>query len=187
VPDGSPRAFAADIEVRRGETIGVRLAPGATIGLHTDAPGSKVVRWDGGLAVDSQATGGTRLAGELMLRVDVEAGARAEGPPALAGAAAASAPSGRRLGEVSISAGAATRAVLVELPAGIALDTFARRRLGRLAVPDADPEGELLQLTQACGRAGGRGFCLRWRNPGTGPILFHAYRVARDGRLKLIG
>lgn len=186
--DSAPRAFPADIGVRPGDRIGLRLAPGAAVGRSSSSR-SAVVRWDGGLTAGPQAVDAT-LGGELMLRADVEFGARPASPRQLRGRRAASAPAGRRMAEasVSLSGGRAARVVVVALPGGIALDLVRdRRRLARLEVPDADPDGELLGLEQSCGPAGAGGFCLRWRNPGEALTLKHEYRVRESGWIELIG
>ena len=187
--DAAPRAFPADIAVQAGDSVGVRLAPGATIGFRSDSLRSTFVRWDGGLTGDSQAVGPTLLDGELMLRADVEFGARPERADQLLGRQAASAPAGRPLADVpvALSAGRSAHAVLVEVAGGIAVDVVRNRRLARLPVPDAEPSGELLDLTPDCGPAGARGFCVRWRNPGEELPLVHAYTVRGSGRIELIG
>jgi hypothetical protein len=87
---------------------------------------------------------------------------------------------------VPLPGGPGVRALVVALPGGIAIDMVGRRRLSRLAVPDADPGGTLLGLDLDCGR-GPRAFCLRWRDAGDGLTLLHEYRVLADGRVKLIG
>lgn len=187
--DPAPRAFPARIAVRPGDRIGVRLAPGAAIGSRSSSPRSTLVRWDGGLTADSRAVGPTALEGELMLRADVEFGTPPERAEQLLGRQAASAPAGRPLADVlvALSAQGTARAVLVELPEGIALDVVRNRRLARLPVPDANPSGELLDLTPHCGPAGARGFCVRWRNPGDEVPLVHTYTVTRSGRIEPIG
>ncbi len=186
--DTAPRSFPANVGVRAGDQIGVRLAPGAHVGASSRSPRSALVRWDGGLTAWPQAEG-TTLSGELMLRVDLELGARPDAPRQLRGEAAASAPPGRRLAEshVALSSGRAARVVVVGLPGGIAIDLVSDRRITRLEVPDADRDGELRGLEQNCGQVGVRGFCLRWRNPGEEVTLVHEYRVGRNGRIKLIG
>ena len=187
--DPGPRAFPAEIAVRAGDRIGLRLAPGATVGARLGVPAAAIVRWDGGLTAGPQAADATSPEVELMLRADIEAGARPDGPRILVGARAASAPPGAPLAEtpLALPAGRAARVVVVAVEGRIALDVVAGRRLARLAVPDADPAGELLWLEQNCGRVGVRGFCLRWRNPGAESPLAHEYRVLGSGRIKLIG
>ncbi len=183
------RAFPAEIPVQTGDQIGVLLGPGASIGVGPAPPGSAIVRWDGGLTAGPQGSDGATPGRKLMLSVEIEFGARAEGPRQLFGAQAAAAPAGQPLAEVPVplSGGRAARAVVVDLPGGIAVDLFAGGRLARLAVPDADPAGDLLELAQNCGPIGIRGFCLRWQNPGEELALMHEYRVRGSGRIKLIG
>jgi hypothetical protein len=187
--DAAPRRFDSEIAVERGDRIGLRLGPGATVGARSGSRGSAVARWNGGLTSTPQAIDVTTPGQELMLRVEIDPGADPEGPRELFGNRAAAAPAGRPLAEtpVALSEGRPARAVVVELPEGIAVDLFRGRRLARLAVPDADPRGELLEFTQNCGPAGARGFCLRWRDPDSQLVLEHAYRVRASGRIELIG
>lgn len=182
-----PRLIPAEIGVRAGDRIGVQLGPGAVVGAGAAGGGSKIMRWDGGLTTAPQVVDATEAGTELMLRADIEYGARASGPPQVTGAAAATAPAGRELGTLN-GAGRNARVVVVAVGGEIAIDLFSGgKRLARLTVPDAAPEGELLELAQACGRVGASGFCFRWRNPGAQVPLQHAYSVAMDGRLRLVG
>ncbi|HYH62968.1 MAG TPA: protein kinase [Solirubrobacterales bacterium] len=189
VEDPAPQAFEANIPVRPQDVIGLRLAPGATVGSLPATPDASLERWDGGLTADSAAPDGTTLDGELMLRADVEFGARPGSGGQLLGPEAASAPPGTVLDEthVTLAGGQPARAAVVELPGAIALDVTRGDRLARLEVPDADPEGELLGIEQSCGGAGTSGFCLRWQNLDDELTLFHTYRVRESGRIKLIG
>jgi hypothetical protein len=140
------------------------------------------------LTAGPQAVDAT-LHGEVMLRADVEFGRRPGAPPQLRGRRAESAPPGRHLGEaaVALSAGRLARVVVVKLPGRIAIDLIRGRRLARLEVPDADPDGELLGLEQSCGPVGTRGFCLRWRNPGEELALKHEYDIRGSDSIKMIG
>jgi hypothetical protein len=189
-PDAGTRAYRADIGVREGERIGILLAPGSAVGASPPAEGSTILRWDGGLTADSQASSGTPLDGELMVRADIEYGAKPRNPGRITGAEAAAAPEGQVLAEISapLAGGRAGRVVLVELPEGIAVDVFqGESRLARLQIPDADPAGDVIGLEENCGGASGRGFCFRWQNPGDELALVHAYRVLPSGEIKLIG
>jgi hypothetical protein len=189
IQGSDPVAYPAEIQVRAGDRIGLRLGPGAQVGVQPGSSEESIVRWDGGLTQTAQKvdliTGGE----ELMLRADVEFGAEVTGPPQLRGEAAASAPGGRTLDtlHVSLGDGRSARVAVVAVGQRIALDLRRGGRLARLAVPDADPAGELLELVQSCGREGPRGFCMRWRNPGAEFPLQHGYAVAADGRLRLLG
>ena len=189
IEDPGPQAFEADIPVRPQDVIGIRLAPGATVGSLPETPDASLERWDGGLTADSAAPDGTTLDGELMLRADIEFGARPSSGGQLLGREAASAPAGTVLDEtpVTLAGGQPARAVVVELPGAIAVDVTRGTRLARLEVPDADPDGEFLGIEQSCGGAGTSGFCLRWQNPDDELTLFHTYRVRHSGRIKLIG
>jgi hypothetical protein len=59
------------------------------------------------------------------------------------------------------------------------------RRTERVAIPGANPEGELALFEQGCGHP--RSVCLRWRNPGAPIPLIHEVRVAPSGRFRVIG
>jgi hypothetical protein len=126
---------------------------------------------------------------ELMLRADVEYGARVTGPRQLLGARAAEAPRGRVLSDspLRLPVRSGVRVVVVAVSGGVAIDVFGKRRLARLEVPDADPGGELVETSANCGGAVPGGFCLRWRNPGVVLPLEHLYAVREDGRIKFIG
>lgn len=184
----SPQRLPADIGVRPGDVVGLRLGPGAVVGLAPQGPGA-VTRWDGALEPDSRASSGEETPGELMLRIEIDPGAQPAGPRQLLGERALDARAGSELASTPISLGSnrLARAVVVELPSGIAIDVIADGRLARIAVPDLDPDGEVDALTQHCGGSRARGFCLLWRNPGEGPVTSHAYTVERDGRINLIG
>ena len=187
--DSVQRAFPAEIPVQTGDQIGVLLGPGASIGVGPAPPGSAIVRWDGGLTAGPQGSDGATPGRKLMLSVEIEFGARAEGPRQLLGR-----PGGGGAGRATACGGA--RAA-VGRPSGARRGgrsarrnrgrLFAGGRLARLAVPDADPAGDLLELVQNCGPIGVRGFCLRWQNPGDELPLMHEYRVRGSGRIKLIG
>ena len=187
--DPAPRTFSAEVPVQTGDQIGVLLGPGASIGASPAPQGSAIVRWDGGLTAGPQASDAATPGRKLALGAEIEFGARAEGPRQLLGVEAAAAPAGRPLLEVpvTLAGGRAARAVVVELPGGIAVDVLRGARLARLDVPDVDPSGDLLELEQNCGPVGGGGFCLRWQNPDEALALMHEYRVLGSGRIQLIG
>ena len=69
----------------------------------------------------------------------------------------------------------------------IAIDSFrGPRRLARIAVPDADARGRVLELTGLCDYPGA--ICLQWQNDGSAIPLAHAYSLARTGRrFRVIG
>jgi hypothetical protein len=189
VSSAEPHAFPAAIAVRPGDVIGVRLDPGATVGALRGAAGSSIAQWDGGLTAEPRRSTGSTNDVELMLRADVEYGARVQGPRQLVGQQAADAPRGRVLSDspLALTVAGGVRVVVVAVSGGVAIDVFGKGRLARLEVPDADLDGELLETTANCGPAVPGGFCLRWRNPGVSLTLEHQYLVTQDGRIKLIG
>jgi len=190
IDDAAAHSFPADIGVKEGDRIGILLTPGGSVGAGPPAENSTIVRWDGGLTADTQAASGTPLEGELMVRADVDYGAKPSNPGQITGAQAASAPDGEPLAEISapLEGGRAGRVVLVELPEGIAVEVLrGDDRLARLEIPDADPDGDVIGLEENCGGDTGRGFCFRWRNPGEELALVHVYQVLPSGEIKLIG
>jgi Protein kinase domain len=189
VRDRGPQVFESDVQVERGDRLGVLLAPGSVIGTRAPTDDAAALRWEGALDLRPRGQSFQRLDRELLFRADIEAGARADLPPQLSGGRAAGAPDGRLLGHVviALSQARAVEVRLVRLRGRIALDAFrGRGRLARVAVPDADPGGRLLNLTAGCGY--GKGFCLRWLNEGERLPLVHVYTFARRGTaVRLIG
>jgi hypothetical protein len=180
--------FVSDVEVESGDFIGIHLDPGASIGSR-DAPGAEMDKWDGVLTADPRPSDGPVTGVELMLRADIEYGASVQGPPQLTGRAAETAPGGVVLssGPMELPVGGGLDVIVVEVDGKIAIDVFARARLARIDVPDADPNGQLSELSQDCGPVVPGGFCLRWSNPGEDVPLEHQYVVRDDGTLSFIG
>ena len=186
-PDRGPQQFAANIPVRRGDRIGVVLAPGATIGARS-TPDSSGLRWDGTLPLAPEPQEAMPIDQELLLRADVEAGGRPDLEQVI-GARAARLPSGMALGSqlVQLPGGDVGRVVLVEVGGHIYVDSLRRgRRLARADVADATAGGRVLSFEGHCGFRGG--FCLRWLNPGEEEPVIHAYRLAPGAAaFRLIG
>ena len=179
------QAFPANLNVERGDRIGVLLGPGARIGLRPRA-GARARLWDG--QRNPLPRGSTAVDGELLLRADVTPGARAVAPRQLSGRRAAAAAPGQVLARVEVDgepAGVEVR--LVRVGRAIAIDSFrGPRRLARIAVPDADARGRVLELTGLCDYPGA--ICLQWQNDGSAIPLAHAYSLARTGRrFRVIG
>jgi hypothetical protein len=189
VPDAGPHGFEASVRVERGDRVGVLLAPGAAIGARTVSRGTSASRWEGTLEFTPRPQSSSRLRRELLLRADIEFGARPEPPPQRTGSRAAAAEDGRTLEElvIPLSGSRVVRVALVRVRSGIALDAFRdRRRVARIDVPDARPSGRLLSVFADCGYR--RGFCFRWLNEGELTPVLHAYTLARDGgAFRLIG
>lgn len=186
VPASGVGDFEANLRVERGDLLGVVLAPGATIGVREGGAGSAILRWEGAPPRSPQEVEGKSIQGRLQLGVDLVPGARPE-LSELTGGRAAGAPPGEVLGSTSVetSTGETVSIDVVGLGERVHLDL---RRGGtrrvRLAVPDAEPGGALIELDPECGFAWG--FCLRWANEDGQPPILHAYRV-RASALRPIG
>lgn len=181
-----PRAFPANLDVKRGDRIGVLLGPGARIGLRPRANASARL-WEGNRTPLPKSA--STLAGELLLRADIEAGARAGTPRRLTGARAGSAPPGRVLAKAQIDLGqpGIVHLRLVRVGQAIAIDAFrGPLRLARIAVPDVDARGRALLFTGTCEYP--RAVCLRWLNDGERTTVIHAYSLGAGGRtFRVIG
>jgi hypothetical protein len=186
VPASGEGDFETNLRVVRGDLFGVVLAPGATIGVRDGEAGSSIVRWDGAPPRLPQEMDGRLIEGRLLLGVDMLAGV----PPALGeltGRRAAGAPPGEVLGATSLETPTGGTASIDVVRVGERIHIDLRRggtRRVRLVVPDAEPDGTLIELDPECGFA--RGFCFRWTNMDGLPPILHAYRV-RESALHPIG
>jgi hypothetical protein len=131
-------------------------------------PGATTARWLGQLFLEPRPVelgAGSGFDDEILLRVEYARGERAATPAgALSGRAARSAPAGRALRSLTVEVRGRLRQVtVVESGDRVALDLFAgARRLARVPVLEANPDGRLLNLS-AMGLAQS---VVRWRNPG---------------------
>ncbi|WP_372787746.1 hypothetical protein [Paraconexibacter sp.] len=179
--DGTVRTFRTALPVRRGDRVGLELAPRAAAGLRTAVAAARTWRFIGPLRAESRAPDQVAVAGrdeELLLRVDVVLGRRLPAPTRLTGAEAAVARRGRRLDELrlDVRGGATVTVAVVLLPAAVAVDVFdGQRRRARVVVPGVDPGGRPVRFT-AKGEAD---LTLGWRNPG-GRSLETRFRVTAD-------
>jgi hypothetical protein len=177
------RAFDVEVPVAAGDRLAVLLAPGATIGSRPGVEDAAALRWDGALTgrpvPQDEAT---RIDAELMLRADIEAGARAEPPPTLTGAQAAGAPAGEVVEQtvVQVTPGAGARVAIVRLPDEVVVDVIDGERTARMTIVGAAPQGTLRELELTCGFR--RGFCVHWQNDAGTSGVYHAYRLDREGR-----
>ena len=165
----------ANLPIRPGDLVGLEVTPGAAIGV-ADARGAATARWFGPivLTVRGEERGpAPQLNRELLLRVEVVPGATWRPPGELTGAAAADAPAGRVLGRRDLDRG--RRVEVLETGAGVAVDLLRRgRRVSRLPVAAARPDGRLLAFEFAQLRFGQPIVRLRWGNP-DGLVVEHDY------------
>lgn len=188
VSDPGPHAFSADVAVHRGDRIGVVLTAGAEIGMRASTSDSAALRWEGTLPYAPVPQSSTRLHGELLLRADIEAGAKPDLEQE-SGRRAERAPGGESFNSelVDLPRGEVAQVDVVRVEDRIAIDVYrGGRRLARATVAGAFPTGELLAFEDDCGFRSG--FCLRWLNDGDTAPIIHAYRLAAGGSaLRLIG
>lgn len=176
VTGAGPQTFAADLQIRAGDRVGLALAPGAALGVRSAPRGASTERWLGPLSLSPRPVDlgpGSGLDREIALRAEYVPGARPAAGGLLTGRRAERAPAGRVLQarDVELPAGRRRTVALVALPGTVAIDLLdGARRVARLPVPDADPRGELLEFATY----GEPLPILRWRNRG-GAVVKHEY------------
>jgi hypothetical protein len=178
VPDEGLHLFRANLPIRAGELVGVEIAPGAAIGIRTDADGATTARWFDPLTIVARPIDrreGSGFDHELALRVEYLPGAVWKPLGLLTGRSAELAPRGRELATrgIDLGGGRVRTVVLVRLQARVAFDLFdGKRRLARLAIADADPGGRLVSLTRYARPI----LRMRWSNP-NGRTIGNDYAV----------
>ena len=183
-----PHAFRASIPVRRGDAIGVLLAPGATIGTRAGGAAPRRCAGRAGFrtgprsapangSASSSCCAPTSSSAPVPRRRRSPARGRARCP---AGAVLAA-------HDVAEPAGASVRVEVVRVGGAVAVDaSLGGRRLARTELEGARPAGELIALEVDCGFR--HGFCVRWLNEGASVPVVHAYRLAPGGRaFRMIG
>lgn len=176
---GGSHSFAVDVPIRRGDLVGLELAPGSGGGYRHGVRGATTTRFVAALRFSAprapNAPTGVGRDEELLLRVDYAPGESVRVPRALTGAAARRAPAGRPVGEreIDVDGGRTVTAAAVVLPRGVAVDVLrGARRRARIALPGADPAGRLVLFSPA----GDPDLTLAWRNP-AGERIEVRYRV----------
>ena len=76
VPDGRPHRFEANVDIERGDIVGVELSGGASIGVRRDVPGAETGAGCPVRGREAPILGpGTGFDHEVLLRVDFVPGA----------------------------------------------------------------------------------------------------------------
>lgn len=180
VPDDGLHVLPANLPIRPGDVLGLAVTPGAAVGIRRDSPGARTARWFGPLIYEvrpPEQVSGTGFDYELLLRAEYVPGARWHVPGRLVGRTAAAAPPGRPAGRYVLRRGASPAAlVVVRAGRGVAADLIVGgRRLVRLPVPGACPEGELTSIEFRRVRFGRQILLVRWQNPHSS--VAHEYTV----------
>jgi hypothetical protein len=140
--DDGPHTFATDLQVDRGDRLGLVVLGGSAVGLRA-AAGATTGRWMPPLRGDILPSQ-RGPAGELLFRVDYEPGAGQRFPKQVNGAAAARVDSGKVLRHrpVTMANGAKVAIDLVVLEGRYALDLRrGARRVSRIELPVLAGEG----------------------------------------------
>jgi serine/threonine-protein kinase len=188
-----PHRYRTNMEVERGDRIGVELGPGASIGL-SPAGGATTQRWlepKGGAYGTPDLGEGSGLDGEIALRAEFVPGKRTVLPEHLKGAAAAKAPDGTVRDRDPVEVDSPSRRLdveLVEVGQRVALDVSRDgRRSLRVFIPDLRPEGLPVELmADPVPGEPFLGAAVWWVNPNTGRMIFHFYNLG-EGRIEFAG
>lgn len=183
VPDLGVHRFGTDLPVRAGDHVALEVLLGSGVGI-ADRGTVRPLRWPGTalgwhpMAPDPAAL--PALAGELLLRAELAPGAHRREPESQTGGEAAGAPSGEVAAEreMPLAEGGTRLVRVVRLGRRLVVDVFrgSSRRVARMAVPDAQPDGSLERLED---RERTEALALEWRNP-DGTLIRHAYLVRAD-------
>jgi hypothetical protein len=147
-------SFDADIEVERGDLVGLRVTPGSAVGVRDTAAGATTERWIpavGGFGRAADRGRGTGFDHELLLRVGVVPGAGPRKPRQTTGSAAEALPPGRveRRSAVRIG-GRSVEVALVQVGRQFYLDQLiGDRRRARIEVPGMRPRAHVARFELA--------------------------------------
>jgi hypothetical protein len=150
VGDGTPHAFATELEVEAGDRLALLVVGGSGAGLRATAGGTTAT-WSPPLRGDILPSR-TGPAGELLLRVDYVPGGRPARPPQVNGAAAARLPDGEvvRRQTIRMANDVTVKLLVVRIDGRYSLDVLrGDRRVARMAVPGLAGEGRFVTFDAA--------------------------------------
>ncbi len=175
------QTFATDVDVERGDRVGLRVAPGSAVGVR-ETPGATTDRWLPALK-GVVATPDAGVEGEVLLRVGIVPGARSRAPRQVTGSAAASLPAGKILARRQTEVGARDVELrAVEVGGGLVLDLVSGgRRLARVEVPGARAGAQIVQFLAAVWTPEQAGVDLDVVNAGSARVVQHTYVVQDRG------
>ena len=166
IRDKGPHVLPANLPVRKGDLVGVAVAPGAAIGVRR-ASGATTRRRFGPADVSAgrfDRSAGMGLGQELLLRAEYIPGARWRPAGLVTGQAAARATGGRQLDVLELQGNLSV--VAVNALGRIEVDLFAgTRRIARLPLTGASQSGRLASLYTLRLRFGRPIVRVVWRNP----------------------
>ncbi len=173
--------FDADLDVERGDVVGLVVLSGSAAGVRRDVEGANTSRWAPVVYKGRRVDRG--FAHELLLRVEYVRGGQQRLPDQTTGRAAATLPAGRvvRRTRLRYPSGRPVEVALVALGDRFALDEFLEaRRTARVAVPvDFRPSaGRIIKfevLPQPAGE--GLGVYMEYAATDSARLLNHYYGV----------
>lgn len=181
------QGFDTDIDVERGDVLGLRLAAGAGVGVRDGTAGATTGRWLPPLAgAPGRAPDRGPRTGfdhELLLRVGLLPGGHSRVPHQVRGSAAASLPAGQVRERRSVRLGGRTVGLaLVRTGRTYALDQFAGgQRVARISVPGLRPGAQVTRYVAAIWGPGQAGLDLDYVNEGSARVVQHTYEVSPSG------
>ncbi|MBJ7520866.1 MAG: serine/threonine protein kinase [Solirubrobacteraceae bacterium] len=184
------QTFSADMDVERGDLVGLRVTAGSAVGTRDDVPGATVDRWlppVAGAGRPADRGAGTGFDVELLLRVGITPGAERRAPRQVTGSAAADLPDGRvRARRESTLDGRPIEMALVEVDGRLALDLVqSRRRLARVEIPGARARAAVARFVAAEWSPDQTGVDIDVVNEGSARVVQHTY-AAFDRQFELI-
>jgi serine/threonine-protein kinase len=180
------QGFDTDIDVERGDRVGLRISPGAAVGVRAGVAGATTERWLPpltGLGRPADRGAGTGFDRELLLRVGFLPGGHRRSPPQVTGSAAARLPSGRVRERRSVRLGRQTiDLALVQVGSTFALDKFAgSRRVARLGLPGMRPGAQVTLFLAAVWSPTEAGLDVSYVNQDSARVIQRTYAVTAKG------
>jgi hypothetical protein len=185
VGSAGTQSFDADVEVERGDRVGLVLAPGSAVGTRGGAEGATLARWLPPVGGLERPERGTRpgLASELLLRVGIEPGGRRSAPEQITGSRAENLPAGSVVKRRRITIGGRPGELRVVRAGGEgAIDALVQgRRVARIAVPELRARAAIPLFLAAVWSPENTGLDLSFVNEGSARVIQRTYVINADG------
>jgi Protein kinase domain len=178
------QSFDADVDVERGDVVGLRVGPGSGMGIR-GVGGARIDRWIPPVAgVSAKPTPRAGAAdSELLLRVGVLAGGKRRSPAQVTGAAAERLPAGQVVRRESATLeGRPVRVLLVETGGRFALDAFVGgRRTARIQIPEMRADVQISRFLAAEWSVDQVGLDLNFVNAESSRVVQRVYALTLGG------
>ena len=180
------QSFTTDIDVERGDRIGLRVAPGAAFGLRGGTSGASIDRWlppVAGAGGPPDRAPGPAFDRELLLRVGILPGGKQHAPAQVTGAAAERLPAGRVIERSSARLGSQPIDVaVVDVGGRYAVDELAGgRRLARVQVPEMRPDVAIARFAVEAWSPEQVGVDLHFVNEDNARVVQRGYVITAGG------